>query len=275
MQRFVIVLSLLINACGSGTAVEPSAAPPTPPKSDSPASSSELAALLQSMIDARWGLTEAAIPHAEVIAQQHFADDHVSIYENGDQRTKADIVLRSAPERVKQFRASALSTGMTATVEDVSARAWGETAVVHYRIKMQLVLNDEGVIKIFRCSEVFRRFEDRWQSVLHTETATPTRPVAAHVNTRLYDHYVGRYRLLPDVVFTITREGERLFSGARKKLELIPETENTFLVERDPDRRVHSDTGYTFIFLRDATGRVSHLRIREFPGVSYSAVKIE
>lgn len=275
MQRLLLAMALLTSACASVPHPGHGTVRPAPPQGTSATLAAELTPLLQAMADARWGLTDQAVTEAERLVQEHLANDHVSVYENGDTRTKQDIVLRSAPDRVRQFRSSALSTGLAATVGEVTAHAWSDSAVAHYRVHMTLMLNAEPVSKTFRCTEVFQRHEGRWQSVLHTETVTPTSPVPARIDSRLYEDYVGRYRLLPDVIFTITREGDRLLLGTRKKLHLIPETENTFLVERDPERKVHSDTGYTFIFVRDADGRVSQLRIREFPGVSYSAVRIE
>lgn len=275
MQRLLLAIVLLSSACASVPDPGHGAVPPASAQSTDATLAAELAALLQAMADSRWGLTDRSITEAERLAQAHLANDHISVYENGDTRTKEDIVNRSAPDRVKQIRSSALSAHLVATVGQVTTHAWSDSAVGHYQINMTLVLNAEPVSKTFRCTEVFRRLEGRWQSVLHTETVTPTSPVAAKIDSRLYDDYVGRYRLLPDVIFTITREGDRLLLGARKKLHLIPETENTFLIERDPERKVHSDTGYTFIFVRDANGRVSELRIREFPGVSYSAVRVE
>lgn len=275
MQRLLLAIVLLSSACASGPYPGHGTGQPAAPEGTSATLAAELAPLLQAMADARWSLTDRAITEAEQLVQAHLTNDHVSVYENGDTRTKEDILRRSAPDRMKQVRSSALAAQLAATVGDVTAHAWSDSAVAHYRINMTLVLNAEPVSKTFRCTEVLQRREGRWQSVLHTETVTPTSPVPARVDPRVYDDYVGRYRLLPDVIFTITREGDRLLLGARKKLQLIPETENTFLVERDPERKVHSDTGYTFIFVRDANGRVSQLRIREFPGVSYSAVRIE
>ena len=64
----------------------------------------------------------------------------------------------------------------------------------------------------------------------------------------------GGYRIEgagPPVVITMTREGERLFDGAAKQVELFAPSEHTFFAVED---------AITITFLRDAAGRVSGIR---------------
>ena len=51
------------------------------------------------------------------------------------------------------------------------------------------------------------------------------------VNAALFDDYVGRYQLPNNIVFTITREGDRLFVDQAEKLELFAESERVFFLK--------------------------------------------
>jgi hypothetical protein len=51
-----------------------------------------------------------------------------------------------------------------------------------------------------------------------------------------------------------------------KRAELVPENENTFVIKGDQ---------YRVIFLRDNTGEVTQMKLREFPGVEYPAIKVK
>ena len=84
---------------------------------------------------------------------------------------------------------------------------------------------------------------------------------AKKVRDGLYDEYIGRYKfdLRPELVVTITREGERLFSessaGQRNELS-APRRRSSELVASEFDGRGR--------FIRDRAGRISHLVYYEF-----------
>ncbi|MGZ5433479.1 MAG: hypothetical protein ACXW5U_01215 [Thermoanaerobaculia bacterium] len=58
-----------------------------------------------------------------------------------------------------------------------------------------------------------------------TSRSRAPEPVAA--NTKLFDHFVGRYELAPSFILTVTREGERLFAQAtgQPKFEIFPKSD--------------------------------------------------
>ena len=139
-------------------------------------------------------------------------------------------------------------------------------------------MNGEPVVKTFNATEVLAKRDGRWQSVMHTETVMPGEIVAAKINPKMLDDYVGRYRLTPTIFYSVRREGDKLLWESDHS-ELVPESETTFLkkngaadgrANRDPERLVSR-----MIFVRDDQGHVTHIRIREYPGVEYSATKIE
>ncbi|MDQ6609883.1 MAG: hypothetical protein M3Y85_08690, partial [Bacteroidota bacterium] len=65
----------------------------------------------------------------------------------------------------------------------------------------------------------------------------------------------------------VVKENDKLYWGKKERVELIPENENTFTM--------NGKEFYRIKFIKDEKGKVTHLRVIEFPGVEYSAIKIE
>jgi D-alanyl-D-alanine-carboxypeptidase/D-alanyl-D-alanine-endopeptidase len=75
--------------------------------------------------------------------------------------------------------------------------------------------------------------DDIGQHLLNPEiplAPPPKQRVAVAIDPKLYDGYVGRYQLKPDVILSVTREGDRLFAQAtgQKRHEIFPERERFF-----------------------------------------------
>jgi hypothetical protein len=156
----------------------------------------------------------------------------------------------------------------TRTVGDVAVYRHGEIAVVQYVLESRMVFNQEPVLKRFRTTEVFRRGPGEWQTVAYHETVIPGVIVPARIDPGIYDDFVGQYRLFTDYVYTVSRDGDRLLfrSPAAGVTELMPETGSTFVLR---------GSLYRVLFVRDDEGEVTHLRLREFPGVEYNAIRVE
>jgi len=100
-----------------------------------------------------------------------------------------------------------------------------------------------------------------------------------HIDPNLLDNYLGRYRVTPNLVLEITRDGDRLFAQGfaqlpqnrpgdptgLPKFELFAEGENTFFA-RVTDQQITFDTGPD----GRATGLVVHKAGRDMPGVRLS-----
>jgi CubicO group peptidase (beta-lactamase class C family) len=73
------------------------------------------------------------------------------------------------------------------------------------------------------------------------------------VEPRLYDAYLGRYEIRPDVILTITREGDHLMAQATGdgKSEIFPESETVFFLNPATDA--------TVTFVKDDKGKVAHI----------------
>lgn len=208
----------------------------------------------------------------KAVAEQTLADGYISTDEigaNGGGKSQA-LKSRSNPEIFKRLRQSLDEAKYTQSIEDVRVEPHNDTIAVNYRLVIHLVTNGEQVVKQFRCNEVFVKKDDRWQSILHTETVIPNAPFAAKSNPKVYDDYTGEYRLHRARSYTITRGGaDKLFFQAPglEKIELVPENETTFAQNGGNFYRVQ--------FVRDDKGKVTHLRIKEFSGVEYNAIKIK
>lgn len=241
-----------------------------PPPNNSPAPDAqtnleqELKQLIREMEDGRMSRDKS-------VAERTLADGYISTHENGSNGGgKAQAIKgRSDAEANKRLADSLTGTQFAQNVEDLRVEPHGDTTAVNYRLVYRLVLNGESVVKQFRCNEVFIKRDGRWQSVLHTETVIPGEPVAAKIDTKVYGDYIGEYRLHSKRNYTITREGDKLFIQAPgvQKTELVPEDENTYVQK--------SGLYYRIIFVRNDKGQVAHLRLREFPGVEYSAIRIK
>lgn len=72
---------------------------------------------------------------------------------------------------------------------------------------------------------------------------------------------------MPDYTYRVTRDGDRLLWGNTEatRVELVPEDDHTFVLDGREFYRVR--------FERNPAGKVTHLRMIEYPGVEYSAVR--
>jgi len=71
---------------------------------------------------------------------------------------------------------------------------------------------------------------------------------------------VGAYEISPGLVFTVTREGDKLTgqsTGEKRLHELLPQNETTFFIKGDPDLD---------IFVKDEKGQVTNVIFRSMDG---------
>lgn len=79
---------------------------------------------------------------------------------------------------------------------------------------------------------------------------------AVEVDAKIYEAYRGDYRLSPDFVMTVTREGDRLFVQAtgQERIEVFPESESKFFAKA-------VDAQISFVKAPD--GRIDHLILHQ------------
>jgi CubicO group peptidase (beta-lactamase class C family) len=79
----------------------------------------------------------------------------------------------------------------------------------------------------------------------------PPQRTAITVDPKTFDAYVGRYQPNPAITVTVSRKGDKLmFDSAGGKVELLPESENSFFSNGLP---------VTISVVKDDTGKVTHL----------------
>jgi D-alanyl-D-alanine carboxypeptidase len=83
----------------------------------------------------------------------------------------------------------------------------------------------------------------------------PQRTIAKIAPT-VFDAYVGQYQPNPNLVITISREGDKLMmqQGTGEKRELLPESASDFFFNEN--RRI------TYRFVKDETGQVTHILVQ-------------
>lgn len=89
----------------------------------------------------------------------------------------------------------------------------------------------------------------------------------ASVDPAVYDSYVGKYQLTPQMILTITREKDRLFSQAtgQAKVEIFPKSDTEFFL-----KIVKAE----ITFVMDETGSVTHLILNQ-GGRTFNAPRID
>ena len=173
------------------------------------------------------------------------ADNFTRTDESGKFATKA--------EEKELVRAPPASVKVSLTNEDVQVRVYGKTAIVTGRIvsKVQGGLNFQS-----RFTDTFVKRNGRWQVVARHYSRIPAERTVINLNSKIYDAYIGQYELAPNVVISVTKEGEKLMSQTtgQPKMELLPESEIEFFIK-----------GFTaqFVFVRDETGQVTKLIINQ------------
>jgi len=176
------------------------------------------------------------------------ADDFTMTHSDGG-------VFDKAQER-DVLRPSTASRPLPALIiEDIRVRAYGDAAVITGR----LVEQGERVGRVsLHFTNTYVRRQGRWQIVAGQLTRLPQeRPPTTNVNVspNVLDTYVGQYELAPNLIITITKDGNRLMSevGGRKS-ELTAQSETQFSI---PSANIK------VTFVKDANGQVTHLIIND------------
>src|SRR5688572_22979736 len=192
-------------------------------------------------------------------------DEWLSSYLRGDKQTFDRIVaddftrtdesakFATKAEERALVQAPPASVNASLTNEDLQVRVYGDSAIVTGRIvsKVQGSLSFQS-----RFTDTFIKRGGRWQVVARHYSRVPTERIAINLDSKIYDAYIGKYEIAPNVVLDISKEGEKLMSQTtgQPKMELLPESEIEFFIK-----------GFTaqFVFVRDGTGRVAKLIINQ------------
>jgi len=173
------------------------------------------------------------------------AEDFIGTDESAKVRNKAQ------ERELIQVPPSSIKTSLTN--EDVQVRVYGNTAVVTGRIVVKIQPGGQADISFqSRFTDTFLKRQGRWQVVARHYSRLPPERTVVKLDPKVYDGYVGQYELAPNLVYTVTNEGNTLMNQAtgQPKFELLPESQFAFFIK---------DISALFIFMRGESGEVNQL----------------
>ncbi len=94
-----------------------------------------------------------------------------------------------------------------------------------HRDREDLELYGQKIVTYFHSTDTWAKQKDgQWRIVATQTMAIPNERKPMPINSQKLDAYVGQYQLSPEVTYTITREGDRLFGQrtGRARDELLP-----------------------------------------------------
>ena len=193
--------------------------------------------------------------------ERYTADTYIETDFNGTVTTRARIL--------DNFLTPPASMKPTLELQDVQVHVYGDTAVMSSRGIYRAEANGQKITNSFRTTDVWLRRDGRWQMIASHASEIPPDRVAVKVNPKIFDAYVGAYEISPGLVFTVTRDGDKLmgqWTSSKKLHELQPQNETTFFIKGDPDLD---------IFVKDEKGQVTHVIFRSMDGREIKAKKIK
>jgi hypothetical protein len=139
------------------------------------------------------------------------------------------------------------------TMANVQVREHGDVAIISYDIPEKLELYGQTLHTRFHSTDTYLKRDGRWRVIALQLQVLPSELEPVSVDPKLFDAYVGRYQLAPDVVYVVTREGNRLMGErlGREKEELLPKSETIFSVRGKPRGEK--------VFVKDSEGRFTRL----------------
>lgn len=176
--------------------------------------------------------------------------------------TKAQILtnIRTRSDAVKEIR----------DIDSLRVVDYGTTAVAVFLSTSITDFNGQKLTRKYRGTETFVKRNGRWQHVAeHGSEIAADRPVGT-VDSKLFDAYTGQYEVAPNLVLTVTREGDKLMgqwpNASAPKAELLPQSETTFFTKTLPG---------SVIFVKGETNQASHFIYRQPNGDELKGKKVQ
>lgn len=239
MKR-ILTLVLLAAAAFAPASAQASKDNPAPESSGGTALEQELKSLTRELHD-------ALLRGDKDYLFSFFAEDFIGTSYEGFTVTKADLV--------KNYRRPPAEAKITREIEDYKVRATNDSAIVSYHLIERVEIGGKKTGGEYLYTDTFVRRDNRWQLLAsHATRLEPERKVAK-VNPEVYNAYIGQYAMAPSLIFTVTREGDKLIGQAPdgSKVELLPENETTFFIR---------GSSVLTIFVKDEKGQVTHMIFR-------------
>jgi ketosteroid isomerase-like protein len=232
-MKVLLPIALLIAVAIPLVADDPQTAKPNPDQTRE-----ELTRISQELLD-------AVAPGNKAPWERHLAPEFVMMDENGKVLTKAQILEEFGP----------LPKGFSGNIKvtEPQVRQHGDVAVLVHRDIENEEIFGQKITATYVTTETYLRRDGRWQLIASHVAILPSELKPVKADSKTFDAFVGTYELGPEVTYTVTREGNKLFGqrGQRSKEELLPAGTDTFFVPGRP-RGVK-------IFARGADGKVTEI----------------
>ena len=161
--------------------------------------------------------------------------------------------------------------------EDVHVIKDSNVAVMTYKIKEhEWWGNQDNDVPDLRKTDTYVLRKGRWQLLTSHETFYPVARKAVAINPTIYGRYIGRYQVMPGLVYTVFKEKNKLLiqeNANPGKVELFPLSANIFFSQ--PDTGFFNEGGVgVVIFVADNNRNVKHISFRRY-GTEIIAQKIK
>jgi hypothetical protein len=188
-------------------------------------------------------LLDAVASGDVAVWRKYLAEGCIYTDEEGAVKTREDLLSELKP----------LPKGYVGSIKmgEPKVSAQENVIVLSHRDGEELELYGQKLITWFHSTDTWAKSKDgKWRLVAVQVMAVPNERKPIAVGTKKLDEYAGQYQLAPDVAYTVTRDGDKLFGQrtGRAKEELLPLYEDVFY--RKGVWRGEK------VFERDAKGRV-------------------
>jgi len=188
-------------------------------------------------------LLDAVAPGDVAVWERHLAEDCIYTDEEGNVKTKQNLLKELKP----------LPKGYLGSIKmgESKVMAQENVIVLSHRDREELELYGQKLVTYFQSTDTWAKSQDgQWRIIAVQVMAIPNERKPIAVSSKKLDEYVGQYQLAPDVIYAITREGDKLFGQrtGRAKEELLPLCADTFyrkgvwrgekVFERDSEGRI-------------------------------------
>ncbi len=161
--------------------------------------------------------------------------------------------------------------------EDVHVIKDSNVAIMSYKIKEhEWWGNQDNDVPDLRKTDTYILKHGSWLLFASHETFYPVVRKAVAINPKVYDRYVGRYQVMPGLVYTISKENNKLFireNSGFAKAELSPLANNIFFSQ--PDMGFFNEGGVGLVvFVSDSKGTMTSVAFRRY-GTEIKASKMK
>jgi hypothetical protein len=202
--------------------------------------------LVERLKQATQELLDAVALGDKAVWQRYLAEGSIYADEEGRVLTKEELIKELNP----------LPAGYVGSIKigDTKSLVQENVAVLSHLDREELVLYGQKLVTNYQTTSTWARQKNgQWQLVSTQVLAIPNERKPGVIDPKSLDSYAGQYELTPQITYTITREGDKLFGQrtGRAKEELLPLCVDIFY-------RKGAWRGEK-VFERDAQGRVAKM----------------